>query len=97
MPNDPRRQDDEPEDASFADILKDFETTERRPKSGGPRRGTVVGISGDYVLIDYGSKAEGMIPRADLLDAEGNLTVQRGDTLDVAITGFNKDGMATLS
>src|SRR5437870_4364364 len=97
MPNDPRRQDDEPEDASFADILKDFETTERRPKSGGPRRGTVVGISGDYVLIDYGSKAEGMIPRADLLDAEGNLTVQRGDTLDVAITGFNKEGMATLS
>ncbi len=97
MQNDPRRRDDEPEDASFADILKEFETTERRPKSGGPRRGTVVGISGDYVLIDYGSKAEGMIPRADLLDADGNLSVHRGDTLDVAITGFNKEGMATLS
>ena len=97
MPNDPRRPDDEPADASFADILKDFETTERRPKGGGPRRGTVVGVSGDYVLIDYGSKAEGMIPRADLLDADGNLSVQRGDTFDVAITGFNKEGMATLS
>jgi small subunit ribosomal protein S1 len=98
MPNDPRRQpDDQPADASFADILKDFETTERRAKGGGPRQGTVVGVSGDYVLIDYGSKAEGVIPRTDLLDADGKLTVQRGDTLDVAITGFNKEGMATLS
>ena len=26
-------------------------------------RGTVVGISGDYVLIDHGAKSEGMIPR----------------------------------
>src|SRR5216110_304605 len=97
MQNDSREPPEEAPDASFADILKEFEAAERRPKSGGPRRGTVVGVSGDYVLIDYGSKAEGMIPRADLLDAEGNLTVQRGDTLDVAITGFNKDGMATLS
>src|SRR5689334_6379585 len=99
MQNDPRQPDDEPADTSFADILKDFETTERRAKAkgGGPRRGTVVGVSGDYVLIDYGSKAEGLIPRADLLDADGKLIVQRGDTLDVAITGFNKEGMATLS
>ena len=97
MPNDPRQQDDQPADASFADILKDFETTGRRVKGGGPRQGTVVGVSGDYVLIDYGSKAEGVIPRADLLDADGNLSVQRGDTFDVAITGFNKEGMATLS
>src|SRR5919108_3756732 len=103
MQNDSHRHDDEPPEASFADILKDFEAAERgasrasRPKTPGHRQGTVVGISGDYVLIDYGSKAEGVIPRADLLDADGKLTVQRGDTFDVAITGFNKEGMATLS
>src|SRR5205807_9764995 len=95
MHNDPQRHDDDA-DVSFGDILKNFETGERRG-SGGPRQGTVVGVSGDYVLIDYGSKAEGIIPRADLLDADGNLSVQRGDTFDVAITGFNKEGMATLS
>ena len=43
------------------------------------RRGTVVGVSGDYVLVDYGAKSEGVIPSADLLDAEGKLSVQRGD------------------
>ena len=47
-----------------------------------PLRGTVVGVSGDVVLVDYGGKAEGLISSADLLDAEGKLSVKRGDTFD---------------
>src|SRR5215470_15407865 len=107
MPNDPHEQG---EDASFADILHEFEkssdaapTTKRKGKgkrksnAARPIRGTVVGVSGDFVLIDYGAKAEGVIPSSDLLDAAGNLTVKRGDTIDVAITGYDKEGMATLS
>src|SRR5262245_5924417 len=106
MPNDPREQG---EDASFAEILHEFENTRRvaptgRRKAKGKNksnaaallRGTVVGVSGDFVLIDYGAKAEGVIPCTDLLEA-GNLTVKRGDTIDVAITGYDKEGMATLS
>ena len=107
MPNDPR----EPgEDASFADILHEFEkssdaapTTKRKGKGKGKSnaarslRGTVVGVSGDFVLIDYGAKAEGVIPSADLLDTARNLSVKRGDIIDVAITGYDKEGMATLS
>jgi small subunit ribosomal protein S1 len=61
------------------------------------QRGTVVGISGDFVLIDYGAKSEGVIPAADLRDPDGNLSVKRGDTFDVAVTGFDNKGMATLS
>src|ERR1043166_6167346 len=61
------------------------------------RRGTVVGISGDFVLIDYGDKSEGVIPAADLRDAEGAVSVKRGDSFDVTITGYNDEGMATLS
>ena len=68
----------------------------RRPSA--PRlQGTVVGISGDSVLIDHGAKSEGMIHAADLRDRAGNLTVKVGDTFDVAITGFNDEGMAKLS
>ena len=54
-------------------------------------------MSGDFLLIDYGEKAEGVIASADLLDAEGNLSVKRGDSFDVAITGYNSEGMVTLS
>src|SRR5215468_8521589 len=107
MTNDPREQG---EDASFADILHEFEkssdaapTTKRKGKGKGKSnaarslRGTVVGVSGDFVLIDYGAKAEGVIPSADLLDTVRNLSVKRGDIIDVAITGYDKEGMATLS
>src|SRR5215470_15141342 len=107
MPNDPREQG---EDDSFADILHEFEKSsnaasaakvkgkgKRKSNAARPIRGTVVGVSGDFVLIDYGAKAEGVIPSTDLLDAAGNLTVKRGDTIDVAITGYDKEGMARLS
>jgi small subunit ribosomal protein S1 len=108
---DPREQGEETEDKSFADILNEFESANRaaRPKDSArskgrgkrtsrPRlQGTVVGTSGDFVLIDYGAKSEGVILSADLRDAEGNLTVKVGDKFDVAITGYNSEGMATLS
>lgn len=81
--------------------------TSKQPKPGRPRRGrshsspsmrgTVVGITGDTVLIDHGAKSEGMIPAASLRDAEGNLSVKVGDSFDVSVTGFNAEGMATLS
>src|SRR5215470_3715218 len=108
-PNDPREEHDETADASFADILKEFENASRaerekavgrgsrkgKKKAGGPPllRGTVVGVSGDFVLIDYGGKSEGVIAAADLLDSEGKLGVQRGEVLNVTITGFNNEGM----
>src|SRR5438093_8712375 len=113
MQNYSRKQDEDTSEASFGDILNEFETasggarqgTGRRvgkgkgkDKPAGPlHRGTVVGVGGDFVLIDYGGKAEGVIPTADLLDADGNLSVKRGDSFDVTITGYNKEGMATLS
>src|SRR5690242_10030029 len=107
MPNDPREQGEE---ASFADILHEFEKSsdaapatkgkgkgKGKSNAGRSLRGTVVGVSGDFVLIDYGAKAEGVIPSADLLDTAGNLSVKRGDIIDVAITGYDREGMATLS
>jgi small subunit ribosomal protein S1 len=114
MSNDPREQSDETADRSFADILKEFESTSRaaakdkergkprgkgRGRSAGPSgpRGTVVSISSDFVLVDYGGKSEGIIPSSDFKDPEGNLTVKQGDSFNVAITGFNSDGMAKLS
>jgi small subunit ribosomal protein S1 len=98
-------------EVSFGDILKEFESHQPvreetgAPASKGPakgnatpaRRGTVAGVSGDWVLVDFGAKSEGVIPAADLTDAEGNLTVKRGDTFEIAITGRNNEGLVTLS
>src|SRR5213593_1111445 len=102
-----RREPRETGEKSFAEILSEFESAlappERRParRAGASRKparhGTVAGISGDYVLVAYGAKSEGVIPIDDLRDREGNLTVKRGDTFDVAITGRNAEGFVTLS
>jgi small subunit ribosomal protein S1 len=113
MSKDPREHVDETADKSFADILNEFENATRdrkekkqprgkargktRPGEPPPLRGTVVGVSDDFVLVDYGGKSEGVILSADLRDADGKVTVQRGDTFDVSITGFNSEGMAKLS
>jgi small subunit ribosomal protein S1 len=113
MSKEPREQADETADKSFADILNEFERTSRERKEEKPKRGkgrgksrpgappplhgTVVGVSDDFVLVDYGGKSEGIIAAADLRDDEGNLNVKRGDTFNVSITGFNSEGMAKLS
>ena len=111
MSNNPDIRNQEPGEVSFADILSEFETATRtakpdsvsktkgRKKSPGRPRlsGTVVSVSGDPILIDYGGKSEGTIARSDLVDKAGNLSVSVGDAFDVAITGFNADGVATLS
>jgi small subunit ribosomal protein S1 len=114
MANDPQKQQDDAADVSFADILNEFESSNRpaRKEAAAPagkgrgrnkrppspsHRGTVVGVSSDFVLIDYGAKSEGMIPAADLRDREGQLTVNLGDSFDVSIVSFDNEGMATLS
>lgn len=113
MQDELHKQGEDQKDESFADILKEFENAQRtapaakgKEKGKGkgkkkppmpPLRGTVVGVSGDFVLVDYGGKSEGVIPKANLLDADGNLSVQRGDAFEVAITGFDSEGMAKLS
>lgn len=100
---------EEQSEVSFGDILKEFESHGQKRQHGpavheepedskrGTRRGTVAGVSGDWVLVDFGAKSEGVISAADLKDAEGNLTVKPGDTFDVSITGRNGEGMVTLS
>jgi small subunit ribosomal protein S1 len=113
MSNESTKQGDDADEASFADILNEFESATRAARQVAPatlkgkgkrqtasrarQSGTVVSVSGDSVLIDYGAKSEGVIARADLLDSAGNLSVKIGDTFDVAITGYNAEGNATLS
>ena len=61
-------------------------------------RGIVVDVSEQNVLIDIGYKSEGVVPREEFLDRQGNLTVKRGDEVDVLIKSLeNQDGYAVLS
>ncbi|MBT5231347.1 MAG: 30S ribosomal protein S1 [Methylococcales bacterium] len=47
--------------------------------------GTVVEIGNDFVIVNAGLKSEGVIPKVQFLNAEGELEVAVGDDVEVAL------------
>ncbi|MGX8942130.1 30S ribosomal protein S1 [Symbiopectobacterium sp. Eva_TO] len=64
----------------FEESLKEIET---RP--GSIVRGVVVAIDKDVVLVDAGLKSESAIPVDQFKNAQGELEIQVGDEIDVAL------------
>ncbi len=64
----------------FEESLKEIET---RP--GSIVRGVVVAIDKDVVLVDAGLKSESAIPVEQFKNAQGELEIQVGDEIDVAL------------
>ncbi len=64
----------------FEESLKEIET---RP--GSIVRGVVVAIDKDVVLVDAGLKSESAIPAEQFKNAQGELEIQVGDKVDVAL------------
>ncbi|WP_409307431.1 30S ribosomal protein S1 [Pectobacterium sp. B1J-3] len=64
----------------FEESLKEIET---RP--GSIVRGVVVAIDKDVVLVDAGLKSESAIPVEQFKNAQGELEIQVGDEVDVAL------------
>jgi len=61
-------------------------------------QGEVVRIDDDNVLVDVSFKSEGQIPSAEFRDAQGNMTVNVGDRVDVFVVRKDEnDGTIVLS
>ncbi len=78
---------------SFAALLDAYsveKTTEVR--IGDRVKGRIVSVGKDAVFVDSGTKIDAVVDREELLDAEGNLTVQEGDEIElyVAAVGENE-------
>ena len=69
---------------SFAQLFEEsLKTIETRP--GSIVRGTVVAIDKDVVLVDAGLKSESAIPAEQFKNVQGELEIQVGDEVDVAL------------
>ena len=63
--------------SSFADLLREFETTHTHRAESKQLEGTVVSLSAEQVFLDVGYKIEGVLPRSAFANnAEG---VKAGD------------------
>jgi small subunit ribosomal protein S1 len=80
---------------SFADLFEEsVKQTEMR--TGAMLVGTVVDIDNDKVIVSAGLKSEGVIPKWQFLNDEGDLEVNVGDEVEVALD-LIEDGLgATL-
>ncbi len=75
---------------SFAQLFEEsLKTIETRP--GAIVRGVVVAIDKDVVLVDAGLKSESAIPVEQFKNAQGELEIQVGDEIDVALNAV-EDG-----
>ena len=96
----PEPADSEPSGTQdFSAMLETYEKESAASRQEGEIvRGIVVGISDQNVLVDIGYKSEGVVAREEFLDHQGNLTVKRGEEVDVLIKSLeNQDGYAILS
>lgn len=80
---------------SFAELFEESLTkTEMRP--GAMLMGTVIDIENDMIIVSTNAKSEGVIPKWQFLNNDGELEVSIGDEIEVALDMF-EDGLgATL-
>ncbi len=60
--------------------------------------GKVIDIGDEYITVDIGFKAEGIIPRREFISPEGELIIGMGDDVDVYLDNLDQgDGQLYLS
>jgi small subunit ribosomal protein S1 len=69
---------------SFAQLLEES-LANTQLSAGSIVTGTVVGFDGDSVIVNAGLKSEGVIPKDQFLNAQGELEVKIGDQIEVAL------------
>jgi len=80
---------------SFAALLEES-LTKTKMSPGAMLMGTVIDIENDMIIVSTHSKSEGVIPKWQFLNANGELEVSVGDEIEVALDLF-EDGLgATL-
>ncbi len=73
----------------FGSILEKFEQEQTIYHNGDLVEGKVVGVSERGVLIDFGYKSEGIAPIEDFTSPEGEVTVNKGETVEVTIKNIS--------
>jgi len=98
-PNSAPAADDKHAGEDFASALENF-TTETEEAVGEDRviKGTVLKLTATHVVVDIGTKSEGMLPISEVIDHEGKPKVKPGDEIEVMREkGQTEEGYVNLS
>ena len=73
-----------PEGGDFASMLEEsMQEASRRLEPGEKITATIVNTTPEWIFLDIGKKGEGVLDRREVQDADGNLSVQPGSSLEV--------------
>ncbi|HEY7388214.1 MAG TPA: 30S ribosomal protein S1 [Bryobacteraceae bacterium] len=82
---------------SYAELLDDYSHF-GPPASNEVLQGTVLSITAKDVIVDFGYKSEGIVPLEQFQTPTGEITIHRGDMVDVMIEhGEQPEGYVLLS
>jgi small subunit ribosomal protein S1 len=92
MSDDLNTENSDDEDESFADLLESYSSGMKDDLQIGDKiRGKIISIGKDSVFIATGTKVDGTIDRAELLDDEGNMPFGKGDEIELYVVGIDED------
>ncbi|MEW6515295.1 MAG: 30S ribosomal protein S1 [candidate division FCPU426 bacterium] len=92
----PEAEEEAEEEGSFAREME--QALEAEPVLGDIIKGRVLRIDEEGVVVDIGSKSEGIIPREEFLDARGEFATRVGEEIEVLLERReNREGLLVLS
>src|SRR5687768_11714297 len=99
-PTDARKStmtEDHEESQEFAQALETLEAEAKPDPEPGERvSGRVLSVGEEAIFVDLGTKAEAVIPVAELKERDGTLAVAVGDTVEAVVAGTEPSGAVRL-
>lgn len=78
---------------SFAEMLDEGFKGPENFEPGQKVKAVVASIGKEWVFLDLGGKSEGYLAKKEVVDDDGNITVQEGDTLEAYFLSAENNGM----
>ncbi|MHB0968567.1 MAG: 30S ribosomal protein S1 [Thermoanaerobaculia bacterium] len=91
-PGRPNESQNELEQVGMEDLLRMYDQKMSEFAEGDIVRGRVLQVNPTEIVIDIGFKSEGVLARSEVTDWEGNVTVKKGDEIDVYIERLEDAG-----
>jgi small subunit ribosomal protein S1 len=76
---------DAKDSSEYQQLVAMYDDSMRNLNEGEIVVGRVIGVTENDVIIDVGYKSEGLVPKGEFLDRDGNLKVKIGDEVDVLL------------
>ena len=91
MENDNPPEEEMEDDASFADLLDAYSQGMNDDVQVGDKiKGAIIAVGRESVFVDTGTKIDGVVDNAELLDENGELPYGEGDVLELYVVAKNE-------